>query len=41
MKSVQFENMTVNTDMLRDEARVTKLIKKVFEDMNLKNRSKT
>ena len=41
MKSVQFENMAVNTDMLRDEARVTKLTKKVFEDMNLKNRSKT
>ena len=27
-----FENMADNTDMLRDEERITKLIKKVFED---------
>ena len=32
--------MTDNTDMLCDEERITKLVKKVFED-EFKNRSKT
>ena len=32
--------MADNTDMLRDEERIAKLIKKVFED-EFKNRSKT
>ena len=27
-----FKNMADNTDMLRDEERITKLIKKIFED---------
>ena len=29
---ILFENITDNTDMLRDEECITKLIKKVFED---------
>ena len=34
------KNMADNTDMLRDEEHITKLIKRVFED-EFKNRSKT
>ena len=30
--SENFENMEVDTDMLRDDECITKLIKKIFED---------
>ena len=35
-----FENIADNTDMLRDDERITKLIKKVFEDEFLKKGAK-